>query len=159
VTIEGKPGMIKRSRVPIYTFGLLLSAVALAALSELGASQQLPANPQTLVQLAYLKTELPSRRSSTCIAVLPGGRFHLEKRWRGTFTVGYGSQVFEGTLSDERLRTLEQILATDDLKKLRTADQLRSGTYEAEFVQAAVPRAEGLQYFSLVGLESLLAPI
>jgi hypothetical protein len=109
--------MIKRSPVSIYIFGLLLSAVAVATLSEVAAGQQLPTNPQTLVQLAYLKTELPSRRSSTCIAVLPDGRFQLEKRWRETVTVGYGAQVFEGTLSDERLRTLEQILATDDLKK------------------------------------------
>jgi hypothetical protein len=145
--------MIKRSRVPIYTFGLLLSAVA--ALLELAAGQQLPTNPQTLIQLAYLKTELPSRRSSTCIAVLPDGHFHLEKRWRQTVTIGWGLQVFEGTLSDKRLRTLEQILATDDLKQIRTADQLTSATYEAEFVQTAVPRPEGLQYFSLVGLESL----
>jgi hypothetical protein len=112
--------MIKRSRVPIYTFGLLLSAVA--ALLELAAGQQLPTNPQTLIQLAYLKTELPSRRSSTCIAVLPDGHFHLEKRWRQTVTIGWGLQVFEGTLSDKRLRTLEQILATDDLKQIRTAD-------------------------------------
>jgi hypothetical protein len=153
MTIEGESGMIKRSRVRIYTFGLLLSVVS--ALSELAAGQQLPTNPQTLVQFAYLKTELPSRRSSTCIAVLPDGRFHLEKRWRETVTVGYGSQVFEGTLSDERLRTLEQVLAADDLKNIRTAEQLTSATYEAEFVQTAVPRPEGLQYFSLVGLESL----
>src|SRR5271169_2289934 len=53
-------GMIKRGRVPVYTFGLLLSAVA--ALSELAAGQQLPTNPRTLIQLAYLKTELGSRR-------------------------------------------------------------------------------------------------
>jgi hypothetical protein len=126
-----------------------------AALSEIAVGQQLPTNPQTLVQLAYLKTELPSRRSSACIAVLPGGHFHLEKRWRETVTVGYGSQIFEGTLSDGRFRTLEQVLATDDFRKIRTADQLTSATYEAEFVQTAVPRPEGLQYFSLVGLESL----
>jgi hypothetical protein len=145
--------VIKRSRAPIHTFGLFLSTVVVV--SELAVGQQIPTNQQTLVQLAYLKTELPTRRSSTCIAVFPDGHFHLEKRWRETSTVGWGWQVFEGTLSDERLRTLEQILATDDLKKIRTADQLTSATYEAEFVQTAVPRPEGLQYFSLVGLESL----
>jgi hypothetical protein len=108
--------VIKRSRAPIHTVGLFLSTVVV--LSEFAVGQQLPTNPQALVQLAYLKTELPSRRSSTCIAVLRDGHFHLEKRWRETVTVGWGSQVFEGTLSDERLRTLQQILATDDLKKL-----------------------------------------
>jgi len=79
----------------------------------------------------------------------------LEKRWRETSAVGSGLQVFEGTLSDERLRTLEQILATDDLKKIRAADQLRPVVPEVEFIQTAVPRTEGLQYFSLVGRESL----
>jgi hypothetical protein len=74
--------MIMRRRVRIYTCGLLLSVVA--ALSELSVGQQLQTKPQTLVQLAYLKTELPTRRSSTCIAVLLDGRFHLEKRWRET---------------------------------------------------------------------------
>jgi len=146
--------MIMRRRVRIYTCGLLLSVVA--ALSEISVGQQLQTKPQTLVQLAYLKTELPTRRSSTCIAVLLDGRFHLEKRWRETITVGYGSQIFEGTLSYERLRTLEQVLAADDLNKIRTAEPLASAGYgEAEFVQTAVPRPEGLQYFSLVGLESV----
>jgi hypothetical protein len=147
--------MIKRIRVRIYTFGLVLSAMALVALSELGAGQQTPTGPRTLLQLAYLRAELPSSRSSTCIAVLPDGRFHLEKRWRETSAFGSGLQVFEGTLSDERLRTLEQILATDDLKKVRAADRLIPLDTEVEFIQTAVPRAEGLQYFSLVARESL----
>jgi len=145
--------MIQRSRTPIYTFGLLLSTLVLV--SEWAIAQQIPPKPATLVQLAYLKTELPSRRSSICMAIFPDGHFHLEKHWRETITVGWGSQVFEGTLPHERLRTLEQILATEGLKKIKANDQLTSATYEAEFLQAAMPTPEGLQYFSVVGRESL----
>ena len=138
---------------------LLLAATALAP--DLAMSQQTSKRDEPgsfLVQLAYLKTEVPSGRSSTCIAVFPDGHFHLEKNWRLTVTVGSGSEMFEGSLSDESLRSLTTILAMDDLKKLKINEPPPEAPpapferhSETEIVRAVIPRQEETQNLSLVG--------
>jgi hypothetical protein len=148
--------VMKGGRIPDHIlFRLLLLLTVAAIVPDLAAGQGIPNGKEpgpVLVQLEYLKTELLSRRSDTCIAVLPDGHFHLEKKWRLSVTVGWGLQIFEGTLSDEALRSLTTILAMDDLKKLKAADELRPGTAEAEMVKAVIPRPDGLQDISLVAL-------
>jgi hypothetical protein len=143
---------------------LLLAATALAP--DLAVSQQTSKRNEPgsfLVQLAYLKTEVPSSRSSrssTCIAVFPDGHFHLEKNWRLTVTVGSGSEMFEGSLSNESLRSLTTILAMDDLKKLKInelppeAPPAPFETYsETEIVRAVIPWASQTLYASIQDFE------
>jgi TonB family protein len=67
--------------------------------------------------------------------------------------------MFEGSLSDESLRSLTTILAMDDLKKLKInelppeAPPAPFETYsETEIVRAVIPRQEETQNLSLVGL-------
>jgi hypothetical protein len=146
------------SRVPDRILGFLLAAAALVPDLILGQQPSKRDEPSSfLVQLAYLKTEVPASRSSTCIAVFPDGHFHLEKSWRLTIT-GSGSEMFEGTLSDERLRSLTTILAMDDLKKLKVNElppeiSPSFETYsETEIIRAVIPRQGGPQNLSLVGL-------
>jgi hypothetical protein len=138
---------------------LVLAAAALVPDLAVGQQPSKRNEPSSfLVQLAYLKTEVPSSRSSTCIAVFLDGHFHLEKSWRLTITVGSGSEMFEGTLPDDSLRSLTTILAMDDFKKLKVnelppeAPPIPFETYsETEIIKAVIPRQDGLQNLSLVG--------
>ena len=119
-----------------------------------------------LVQLGYLKADSIYSASSACIAVLPDSHYHLEKSWRYTdFGFGGGMQVFEGTLSDENLRSLSAVLAVDDLKRLKAVEghlhfRLQKGGLgevmeEGEVVRALIPRPEGPQDISLGGFGTL----
>jgi len=133
------------------------------------SGQQPPKREQPtsfLVQLGYLKADSIYSASSTCIAVLPDGHFHLEKSWRHTDSgFGGGIQVFEGILSDENLRSLAAVLGVDDLKRLKAVEghlrfQLQKGGLgevmeEGEVVRALIPRPEGPQDISLGGFGTL----
>jgi len=122
-------------------------------------SQQVPKSPDEavsfLARLGYLKAEFPDRRLNTCIAVLPDGRFHLERNWSQTATVGWGSEVFEGTLNKDDLASLLRILASADIRNMKPGLQPRFGMGEGEIVRALLQRPEGSQYLYLVGLGSL----
>ena len=151
--------MITVGRVPDRILCLLLAAlVPSLVVAQQPSKRDEPSS--FLVQLAYLKTEMSSSRSSTCIAVFPDGHFRLEKSWRDlSITVGSRSEMFEGTLSDESLRSLTTILAMDDLKKLKVNDpppEAVPSQFEAigetEIIRAVIPRQEGLQKLSLVGI-------
>jgi hypothetical protein len=100
----------------------LLTTAVLAPDFAVGQELAKRENPSSfLVQVGYLKAEFPPYSiSRTCIAVLPGGRFHLEKSWLQD--ASWAIQVFEGTLSDKSLRSLSEILAVDDLKGLKSVE-------------------------------------
>jgi hypothetical protein len=103
-------------------FILILSLIV-----AITTSAQAPSEAQFLVRLKYIKSDLPLRVSTTCIAVFPDGRFHLEQRdeWPQS-----GPQVYEDSLPEHDLQSLHTIIDDPELKSLNGID-----TGEAAFMQ------------------------
>src|SRR6478609_7860714 len=80
---------------------------------------QTPSESRFLVKLKYMKSDLPLSASTTCIAVFPDGRFHLEQR---TDWPESKSQIYEGSVPDNDLKSLLAIIADPELKDLQGID-------------------------------------
>jgi hypothetical protein len=97
-----------------------------------------------------MKVDLPASSSSTCLAVFPDGRFHMEQisQWPAS-----DPRIFEDTLPYENLKSLSTILEAPDLKKLKTVESRSGEISQGEIVQAIIPRAETTQKVLVIGLE------
>ncbi|MGA8489314.1 MAG: hypothetical protein WB711_02765 [Terriglobales bacterium] len=133
----------------ITVFAMLLAAV--------GSNQQsLPKQDDRsfLIQLGYTKLDLPALNLTTCMAVFPDGRFHMEKSWQTSTIEVSGSETFEASLSQTSLKTLLAILVADDFKILGRLDEPGAiAISQGQLIWAMVPRPEANQTFFLVGLE------
>jgi len=140
---------------------LFLFLTALALVCEFAVGQQPAASAKPtpfLLQLGYLNADFYSTSTSTCIAVMQDGHFHLEESRVQPGSVG--TQVFEGALSDKSMKSLSELLELDDLRRLKSVEDhphfiFPKGPFEArmegEVVRAIIPRPEGLQDLSLGG--------
>ena len=121
------------------------------------SSQQIPPKSDDrsfLIQLTYTKLDLPALNLTTCMAVFPDGRFHMEKSWQSSTIEVSGSQTFEDSLSKNSLTSLLTVLGADDFKTLGTVDQPGAiAISQGQLIRAFVPRPEATQTFFLVGLE------
>jgi hypothetical protein len=106
---------------------------------------QTPYESQFLVRLKYMKSDLPLSVSTTCIAVFPDGRFHLEQRsdWPES-----KPQIYEDSLSDNDLKSLLTIIDDPELRDLKGIDTgsvvLRQREH-GEIVWARISRGETTQ--------------
>jgi hypothetical protein len=77
---------------------------------------QAPSESRFLVRLKYIKSDLPLSASTTCIAVFPDSRFHLEQRsgWTGS-----KPQIYEDSVPDNDLKSLLTIIADPELRDLK----------------------------------------
>jgi hypothetical protein len=135
---------------------LVVTAFAVLLTTPAAGQQSLPnqADPSFLIQLGYAKLDLPALDLTTCMAVFPDGRFHMERSWQSSTIEVSGSQTFEGSLSQNSLRSLLAILAANDLKTLTQLDEPRAfAVSQGQLIWAMVPRPEATQTFFLVGLE------
>jgi hypothetical protein len=76
---------------------LVITAFA-ALLPTLALGQQSLPKPDDrsfLIQLGYTKLDVPALNQTTCVAVFPDGRFHMEKSWQTSTIEVSGSQTFE----------------------------------------------------------------
>ncbi len=113
------------------------------------AQQNLPAGTAVVGQFRYSDVDLPVRGMTTCVAVFPDGRLHLEKWSPATQLDVSRSEVFETNLSPESMSALSTILAAADFRQLRRIDE---GTVrQGQIIGGAVPRPEGTQLFLLMG--------
>jgi len=106
---------------------------------------QAPSESRFLVRLKYIKSDLPLSASSTCIAVFPDSRFHLEQRsgWTGS-----KPQIYEDSVPDNDLKSLLTIIADPELRDLKGVDTgrvvFRQGEH-GEVVWALISRGETTQ--------------
>ena len=106
---------------------------------------QTPSESQFLVRLKYIKSDLPLSSSTTCLAVFPDGRFHLEQRsdWPES-----KPQIYEDSVPDNDLKSLVTIIADPELRDLKSVDT-GSGVFtqreHGEVVWALISRGETTQ--------------
>ena len=106
---------------------------------------QTPSESQFLVRLKYIKSDLPLSVSTTCIAVFPDGRFHLEQRsdWPES-----KPQIYEDSLPDNDLKSLLTIIDDPELRDLKGIDKdsvvVRQREH-GEVVWALISRGETTQ--------------
>lgn len=114
------------------------------------SAQELPES-SFVVKVKYTKVDLPRSSSSTCLAVFPDGRFHMEQlsEWPSS-----GPRVFEESLSDESLKSLSTILETEELKELRTVETGPVKIAQGAIVWAAIPRGEITQKLIFSAIEA-----
>ena len=128
-------------------FGLTSLVMAMAIpVALLGQAQP---EPSFVVRLRYMKIDLPRSSSTTCLAVFPNGRLHMEKssEWPSS-----NPQVFEDSLPDESFKSLTGLLETKELKELRTTKG-QASISQGEVVWAIIPRGETSQNLSFVAME------
>jgi hypothetical protein len=118
---------------------IIILAVSFAALA------QAPSQSQFFLRLKYVKSDLPLRVSTTCIAVFPDGRFHLEQHadWPES-----KPQIYEDSLPDNDLRSLRTIIDDPelrDLKGIETGDMVFRQRERGEVVWALISRGEATQ--------------
>jgi len=113
--------------------------------TSLNSLAQAPSGSQFVLRLKYMKSDLPVRVSTTCIAVFPDGRFHLEQRedWPGS-----KPQIYEDSLSDSDFKSLRAIIDDPGLRDLTGIDTgevaFRQGE-RGEIVWALITRGENIQ--------------
>ena len=106
---------------------------------------QTPSESQFLVRLKYIKSDLPTSVSTTCIAVFPDGRFHLEQR---SDLPESKPQVYEDSLADNDLKSLRTIIDDPELKDLKGIDTnnvIVRQREHGEVVWARISRGENTQ--------------
>jgi hypothetical protein len=130
------------------SIALFVLSPALCRQGPTTPKQEGPVPAAFAIQLKYVKLDFP-RRTNTCIAVFSDGRFHLEKAWSGSFPDS-GSQIFEGSLDRETLKSLSAILAAEDFRRVGTFD-VGQMTNQGQIIWAIIPRSEETQEFFLVG--------
>jgi hypothetical protein len=135
---------------------LVITAFA-ALLPTLALGQQSLPKPDDrsfLIQLGYTKLDVPALNQTTCVAVFPDGRFHMEKSWQTSTIEVSGSQTFEDSLSENSLKSLLSLLAAEDFKTLTQLDEPGAmAISHGQLIWAMVPRLGVAQTFFLVGLD------
>ena len=125
-----------------------LILVVVLSLTLLACAQS---SPSFLVKLRMMKADLPRSDSTTCLAVFPGGKFHLEE---DSYVQHYAKPyVFEDSLPLDSLSTLSALLEADDLKELQMTDQKFGAFAQGEVVWALIPRGNTSQRLIYVGIE------
>jgi hypothetical protein len=124
--------------------GLCFILIIILAMS-FAALAQAPSQSQFLVRLKYVKSDLPLGVSTTCIAVFPDGRFHLEQRadWPES-----KPQIYEDSLPDNDLRSLRTIIDDPELRNLKgidTGNMVFRQREHGEVVWALISRGEATQ--------------
>jgi hypothetical protein len=121
----------------------LMTAIPLAFLGQ--------AQPQSpfVVKLKYVKVDVPSSSSDTCLVVFPDGRFHLEQ---GSVWPVSKPRVFEDSLTHDSLNSLTTLLVAEELKSLQTTRE-QVAIAHGETVWALIPRGEALQMLIFTGVE------
>ncbi len=106
---------------------------------------QTPSESRFLVRLKYIKSDLPLSASTTCIAVFPDGRFHLEQLsgWNDS-----KPQIYEDSVPDNDLKSLLTIIADPELRDLQgmdTGSVVFRQSEHGEVVWALISRGETTQ--------------
>jgi hypothetical protein len=111
------------------------------------------AQPQSpfVVNLKYVRIDLPRSSSNTCLVVFPDGRFHLEESFDWPASK---PQVFEDSLTQTSLNSLATLLAAEDLKSLQTTASEEQKIAQGEIVWVRIPRGEALQKLIFAGLQA-----
>ena len=112
-------------------------------------SQVQPEPASFVLKLEYKKIELPYSMSTTCLAVFPDGRLHLEKNsgWPSS-----KPEVFEDSLTGEGFKFLTAVLETKELKELQTRKE-HVAISHGEYVWAVISRGDAFQNLKFAGLE------
>jgi len=119
--------------------------LAVGLLMSLSLFAQAPSESEFLLRMKHLKSDFSLRTSTTCIAVFPDGRFHLEQRgdWPES-----KSEVYEGSLPESELQSLRTIIDDPELEDLKGIESgkyvLRQGE-QGEFVWVLISRGETTQ--------------
>ena len=106
---------------------------------------QTPSESRFLVRLKYIKSDLPLSASTTCIAVFPDGRFHLEQLSGWTDSK---PQIYEDSVPDNDLKSLLTIIADPELRDLQgmdTGSVVFRQSEHGEVVWALISRGETTQ--------------
>ncbi len=106
---------------------------------------QTPSESRFLVRLKYIKSDLPLSASTTCIAVFPDGRFHLEQLSGWTDSK---PQIYEDSVPDNDLKSLLTIIADPELRDLQGIDAgsvVFRQSEHGEVVWALISRGETTQ--------------
>jgi hypothetical protein len=121
----------------------LVTAIPLAFLVQ--------AQPQSpfVVKLKYARVDLPRSISDTCLVVFPDGRFHLEQ---GSDWPASKAQVFEDSLTHDRLNSLTTLLVAEELKSQQTTRE-EVAVAQGETVWVLIPRGEAFQRLIFAGVE------
>ena len=135
---------------------LVITAFA-ALLPTLAPGQQSLPKPDDrsfLIQLGYTRLDVPALDQTTCVAVFPDGRFHMERSWQTSTIEVSGSQTFEDSLPENSLKSLFSILAAEDFKTLTQLDEPGAmAISHGQLIWAMVPRLGVAQTFFLIGLD------
>jgi len=113
-----------------------------------------PPEPSFVVKLGYTKIDLPSSAGTTCMAVFPDGRFHMEQT---SEVLSSAPRVFENLLPDESLKSLSAILEAPELKELKSVKTDPVGILNGEIVRAVIPRGTTTQKLQFAGVEAAWA--
>ncbi len=127
-----------------------LSLALLFVLMSLALSAQELPESSFVVKAGYIKVDLPTSSSSTCLAVFHDGRFHMEQLSQQPVSE---PRIFEDSLPDENLKSLSAILENQELKGLKTARTKPIAVARGEMVWAIIPRAETTQEIAAIALE------
>jgi len=126
-----------------------LALVAVVTIPLVLLPQSLPRS-SFVVRLQYAKIDLPRSSSSSCLAIFPDGRFHMEQSsdWPAS-----APRIFEDSLSGDSLRSLSSILDARELRELRVVEPGLAKVAQGEVIWAIVPRQEGDQILAFTALE------
>jgi hypothetical protein len=123
--------------------------VVITMTSAARAQGPLP-EPSFVLKLKDTKLDLPNSNSSTCLAVFPDGRFHMEQT---SELPSSEHRIFEDSIPDDSLRSLSTILETRELKDLRTVKTGPVEFAQGEVVWAVMPRQGTTQKLLFVSLD------
>jgi hypothetical protein len=109
------------------------------------------ASAQTLVEKLYVMrsdtttVDPYSGMTRTCVAVLPDGRYRMERSFQNSSGGDPSTKVFVDKLSPEELKALEAILENDELQKIKTEPTHGGIIKDMDMLSLSVPREHTMQ--------------
>ena len=144
--------MTATSLVPSRLIFLLIVFAVVTPRFALSQEPQAKQDNSFLLQLKDTKFELPALSSTTCMAVLPDGRFHLEHSSVASILDISRFETFEDVLSEKNSKSLLAILSADDFKSLKALPMTRGATRTShgQLIWSIIPRGGETQTFLLL---------
>jgi hypothetical protein len=145
VNYESNFSAIRKTTFILTSFLFIVSAIPAALLG------QAQLRTSFVVRLKYMKIDLPSSSSLTCLAVFPDGGFHMEKAsdWPRS-----APQVFEDSIPKESVDSLRAVLEVQGLKDLRQTKEDVGVISQGAVLWVLIPRGETFQLLSFASLEN-----
>ena len=106
---------------------------------------------QTLVEKLYLMradtttVDPYSGMTRTCVAVLPDGRYRMERSFQSNNGGNPETRVFVDKLSPDELKSLEATLDNEDLQKIKTQPSHGGIIKDMDMLSLSVPREHTMQ--------------